>query len=81
MHANSFGGKPKGKMTITLDLSTEEGGAFEVRCDVKTAKPKMRRPRSIMWSDAANNLVAHNPRQLDMFTVKEVARNTQIKQF
>jgi hypothetical protein len=63
-HANSFGGKPKGSMKIELNFSTEEGGAFEVRCDFKTTKPKMRRHRSIMWTDAANNLLAHNPRKM-----------------
>ncbi len=77
MHANSFGGKPKGKMTITLDFLTEGCGDFEVRSDVKVSKPKMRRPKSIVWTDAANNLLPHNPRQMDMFAVKDVTRSNQ----
>lgn len=76
-HASMHGGKPGGSMTIKLAFVTDDSGVFEIRADVKTTEPKMARPRSIMWTDHSDNLVPHNPRQMDMFRVRDVTRRTQ----
>lgn len=61
-HAAEFGGKPKGKIVITLDLKLD-GGVFEVAGEVKTTKPKTARARSIFWATPENHLSRMNPRQ------------------
>jgi hypothetical protein len=76
-HAHTYGGKAKGKMQLSIELSTEEGEPFIIRSEMKVSKPKMSRPRSVMYADSANNLVPHNPRQLDMFGVRDVTRGMQ----
>jgi hypothetical protein len=76
IHAHTYGGKSRGKINLTLELATDDEGFFEIRAEVKVTKPKMTRSRSIMWTDAANNLVPHNPRQMDMFAVRDVTRGT-----
>lgn len=74
-HAGMHGGKPKGALNLKLEFATDDSGVFEIKADVKTTEPKIARPRSIMWSDADCNLVPHNPRQMDMFTVRDVTRH------
>lgn len=63
--ADIAGGKPKGKLTVVVDLKLE-GGVFEVRADVKVTAPKAPRQRSIFYRHPDNGLSANNPKQLDL---------------
>ena len=60
--ATVAGGKPKARLTITLDLKLE-GGVFEVVPDATVKVPKRARLRSIMYEGTGGMLVPNNPRQ------------------
>lgn len=59
------GGKPKGKLVLTLNVKLD-GGIYEVVGDVKIATPKPPRMRSIMYATRGDDLSAQNPRQLEL---------------
>jgi hypothetical protein len=55
-HASTYGGKAKGRIALTMDLSTDDTGVFEIRCDFKETKPRTPFPvpscgriRPIIW--------------------------------
>lgn len=59
-----------GVHTAALGLALSfkiDGGAIEVKAEVKTRLPKENRPRSIFWATPGNNLTTKNPKQIDMF--------------
>lgn len=59
------GGKPKGKLVLSLDLKLE-AGAFEIVADISTKRPKTPRARSILWATRDGQLTPQNPRQVEM---------------
>jgi hypothetical protein len=56
------GGKPSGKVTITIDL-TDEDGVIEAKSNFVVTKPKRKRSRSLFYPTAENFLTRENPRQ------------------
>lgn len=66
LQSANYGGKPKGKITITIDLQ-ENDGIFDIRSNYSVKKPIIPRQRSIAWTDENHNLVPSNPKQKDMF--------------
>ena len=61
----------KGKLTITVDLSLEDG-AFRIASDVKTKAPELPKPRSICWTDEHNRFTRFPPNQGQFFGVRAV---------
>lgn len=61
---HDFEGKavPKGKLTITLDLSLQ-GDVIDVMPDLGVKVPKPPRNRTIFWATPENNLTRVDPRQ------------------
>lgn len=68
---NATGNKTKGKVTITIDL-TREDNAFRIAADMKVVRPKVPRPRSIMWVDEQNRFTRFPPNQGQFFGVRSV---------
>lgn len=56
------GGKPSGKITITIDL-TDEDGVIEAKSNFAIVKPKRKRQRSLFYPTKENFLTRENPRQ------------------
>ncbi len=68
--ADLSGGKAKGKITLTLEL-TREDGAFKIASDYKVTEPKMPRARSIMWTDPnTGDFTRFPPNQRQLFGLK-----------
>ncbi len=63
--AEGFGGKPKGKLTLTLDLKLDSG-VVEVTSKVKVDKPPVPRGKSVFWPAGDNTLSRSNLRQADL---------------
>ena len=63
--ARQRGGKPKGKLTLTLNF-THDDGIVECSADFATKAPKPPRGRSIFWVTPDNNLTRRNPAQADL---------------
>jgi hypothetical protein len=64
-HAAENGGKPKGKLVLTIDLKFADG-VFDVQSDFKITAPKTTRRRTVLWSTPDNNLSRANPRQQEL---------------
>lgn len=62
-HVDTHGGKAKGQLTVTLNLTALPNGTVDVLADVKVKEPKVVRPRSVFWFTKGNNLSPDNPRQ------------------
>lgn len=73
---NATGQKTKGKVQITIDLSREDN-AFRIAADMKVTKPKIPRPRSIMWTDEHNRFTRFPPNQGQFFGVRSVGGSGQ----
>lgn len=71
-HALSFGGKPKGKLTLSVDF-TLDNGVFEINADFNTKLPKAPRSRTVAWATQDNRFSPQNPRQMQLFGVRDVA--------
>jgi len=63
-HRNT-GGKPKARLTLTIDLKLD-GGIFEIVADVTVKPPKPNRARSIFYETPDAILSANNPKQLSL---------------
>lgn len=79
-HAQAYGRKAKGKMTITIDFLLDKG-VFDIQADFKATLPKDKRPRSVAWSTPGNNFTPNNPKQMQLFGVRDVtsANNSEIR--
>lgn len=65
-HANNYGDKAAGKLSLSLAFKLENG-VFQIAGDFKVETPKPRRMKTIMWASAENYFSPHNPRQMQMF--------------
>lgn len=76
-HAMSYGGNPKGKITIEFNLKLENG-VFDIVAAYKVKKPEAPRERTIAWSTPGNNFCASNPRQMTLpGVVRDVTSTTR----
>jgi hypothetical protein len=69
-HANEHGGKPKGKLVLTIDF-LYANGMVDVEAETKITKPKDVRRRTTLYTTAGGGLSRANPQQqsLDLRTV------------
>lgn len=72
------GGKPKAKITITLDMKLD-GGVFEITPDVKIKEPPRARSKAVFWATPDNRLTKVNPRQgnLPLHDVSPIRREIE----
>jgi hypothetical protein len=77
-HVLNYGQKAKGKISITIEFVLEKG-VFDIVADFKSTPPKTKRARSIAWSTPNNNFTPENPRQMNLFGVRDVTSNTEIR--
>lgn len=59
------GGKPKGKLGITLEFKMD-GGVVEIVSNFTQTLPKPGRQKSIMWATPDGKLTSSNPKQLSL---------------
>ncbi len=59
------GGKPKAKLTLTLDFTLEDG-LVTISADHKASLPKAVRARTFMYVTPENHLSRRNPRQREL---------------
>ncbi|MDR3438985.1 hypothetical protein [Telmatospirillum sp.] len=64
-HAHEHGGKPAGKITLTIDMKYADG-VFDVQADYKITAPKTARRRTVLWATPDNNLSRANPHQQEL---------------
>lgn len=55
----------KAGLNIKFDFELK-GGVFEIRADFATKLPKLKRDRSVAWTNAAGHFTPSNPRQADL---------------
>lgn len=65
-HVQSYGGKAKGKISLTIEFKLDDG-LFIITPDFKATLPKAVRRQSVAWSTPGNNFTPHNPRQMALF--------------
>jgi hypothetical protein len=66
IRAEERGDKPKGELTLKVTY-TLDGGMLDVQSDVKVSKPRLKRPRTVLFADPTGKIVGEPPRQLSMF--------------
>lgn len=71
-HAIAYGGKPKASLTINIDFMLD-GGVFDIRSKFKTKLPEAPRGKTIAWGTAAHDFTPNNPRQGQLFGVRDGA--------
>jgi hypothetical protein len=64
-HVGSFGGKAKGKLTVTLDFSAEDNHVMVIG-SVSVKSPKFPRQRTLFFSDKNFNLSTKDPKQTEL---------------
>lgn len=69
LHAHQ-GGKPKGKLLLSIELKLD-GGVFEMVGAVALKKPEPLRERSILYDTRDGGLSVNNPRQLGLPFAKD----------
>jgi len=76
--AEDNGGKAKGTLTLKIDLAKEDG-MFKVSSDFTTKEPKMKRPRSILWTDRNGDFTRFPPNQRQMFGVNQIGGGGKVR--
>lgn len=63
----------KGSLTVTLNITPEDGDATAVSLDtvIKANVPKAPKPKSIRFIDGDFGLIAQDPKQVEMFAERE----------
>lgn len=64
--------KQKGKVVITIDMECEDR-AFKITSDLKVTRPKVKRPRSHLWTDDHGRFTRFPSGQNQMFGVRTPA--------
>ena len=71
-HLAAFGGKKvKGSLTLKLDLTLDRG-AVDLIATLKVKEPDAPRDRSLFWPSTGDNLLPHNPDQLELKGIRAV---------
>lgn len=70
-HVQTYGGTAKGKLTIAINFVLEKG-VFEITADATSKLPAPKRMRSIFWTTNGNNFTPSNPKQMQLFSVRDV---------
>ncbi|WP_380873628.1 hypothetical protein ACFB49_42790 [Sphingomonas sp. DBB INV C78] len=65
------GGKAKGKVVITLDIS-QEGGVTEIRSAFKVTDPAGKRAKSVLWQTEDHRVTRVRPGQLQLYGIRDV---------
>lgn len=63
--AATSGGKPKGKIVITLQAQSDRG-MIDISTDVKATMPSKVRAREVMYATRDGRLTKHDPRQTQL---------------
>lgn len=71
-HAWANGGKSKGKVTITFDIS-QEGGVTEIKSVFKVTEPADRRPKSVLWTTEDHRFTRTRPGQQQLFGIRDAS--------
>jgi hypothetical protein len=66
------GGKAKGKVTITLDIS-QDGGVTEIKSAYKVTEPADRRAKSILWTTEDHRFTRTRPGQQQLFGIRDAS--------
>lgn len=78
-YVTQHGGKAKGSLILTVNLSALQNGTVDVVADVKVKEPKAVRARSVFWVTKGNNLSHENPRQQKL-PLREVPPATRARE-
>lgn len=70
------GGKSKGKLVITIDL-TKEDSVFKIASAFKATKPEMPRPKSVLWTTDRNEFSRFPPGQNQLFGLQPAKKAGQ----
>lgn len=76
--AEATGNKQKGRLVLTIDMTTE-GEAFTVVGAFKVTPPKETRRKTIMWPDEQNRMMRTQPRQRQFFGVRQVSGPGEVR--
>ncbi len=70
-HVIDYGGKAKGKLTLTVNFTLNKG-VFEITGGYTVKLPDKPRGQTVVWATPDNRFTPHNPRQMAMFGVRDV---------
>jgi hypothetical protein len=70
------GGKSKGKLVITIDL-TKEDSVFKIASAFKATKPELPRPKSVLWTTDRNEFSRFPPGQNQLFGLRPATKAGQ----
>lgn len=70
-HVMDHGGTPKATLTLKINI-TLSGGVFEIKAAKATKLPEEPRGRTVAWGTPNNHFTAANPKQMQMFGVRDV---------
>lgn len=77
-HAWQSGGKAKGKIVITLDI-TQEGAVNEIRSTFKVTEPVEKRAKSILWTTEDHRFTRTRPGQHQLFGIRDVSTPSDVR--
>lgn len=69
--AINAGGKSKGKLTVSFEFALD-GRVTSITPKYKVDLPQEKRPKSVMWMTEDGRFTPSNPRQHEMFGVRNV---------
>lgn len=71
-------GRAKAKLTVEIDF-TLENAMFVIAAKHKIKLPDEKRPRSVAWTTEDNRFTPHKPYQGQLFGVRDVSRNADLR--
>lgn len=75
-HAMHNGGKAKGKVVITLELS-QEAQISEIKAAYKVTEPTEKRAKSILWQTPDHRFTRTRPGQEQLFGIRDASGSSR----
>lgn len=76
--SQSYGTKAKGKLSLTIEYSTDRFGQIEIAVEHKVAVPKPPKAKATAWTADGGGLTVANPNQRAM-EIREVGGRRELR--
>lgn len=76
--SNAYGCKAKGKLTLTIDFTTDRFGAVDMTVADTIKVPKQPAAKAVLWATEDGRMTPHNPNQARM-EIREASGRRELR--
>lgn len=78
IHSQAYGTKAKGKLTLTIEYSTDRYGQIDMTVEHKMVAPSAPKSKAVAWATEVGGLTVANPNQRTM-EIRDVGGRRELR--